>query len=70
MTEQAAQMLSLIPESGQSIGNVTLRKRFHSDDVISYEGTRQELLDAGLIALGRGRGGSVRRVMLATTSAS
>lgn len=68
LTEQATALLNLIPETG-AIGNVTLRKNLYatfdfSEGTINptYEGLKEELLAAGLIKLGRGKGGSVRRL--------
>ncbi len=73
LTEQAKNLLNLIPETG-AIGNVTLRKKLvvkDNDDPLSELATeklneyfavaKSELLAAGLIKLGRGKGGSVRR---------
>lgn len=58
LTAEATRMLGFIPENG-NIGNVTLRKAFGDD--ANYTSVRQELLDAQLIATGRGKGGSVHR---------
>lgn len=73
LSEQAANLLALIPETG-SIGNVTLRKNYkHAaegqagillprDYDAEFATAKAELLAAGLIKLGRGKGGSVKRV--------
>lgn len=71
LSEQANQLLGLIPETG-SIGNVTLRRNFNigngelgSDEtgaMVYFDAAKKELLAAGLIKLGRGKGGSVKRV--------
>lgn len=71
LSEQAQNLLQLIPESG-SIGNVTLRKKLAgtlppgietaAPDFFSEP--KSELLAAGVIKLGRGKGGSVRRAIL------
>lgn len=58
LSEQAQNLLQLIPESG-SIGNVTLRKNFPGD----FAAAKTELLNNGRIKLGRGKGGSVRRAV-------
>jgi hypothetical protein len=68
--EYAKLLLSLIPESGKSIGNSTLREQFRkrlgadganfTDQ--DYWQVRDALIDDGLIVQGRGRGGSVHRV--------
>lgn len=59
-------ILSLTPEDGSSIGNgammALLRERMPglSDD--DYFAARDALVDDGLLARGRGRGGSIIRV--------
>jgi len=68
--EYGKRLLSLIPESGKSIGNSMLREQFRkslgadgrdfSDQ--DYWQIRDSLIDDGLIVQGRGRGGSVHRV--------
>ncbi len=73
-TEYRDVLLSLIPESGTSIGNSTLRDQFRgriggdgetfSDQ--DYWQLRDLLIDEGLIGQGRGRGGSVHRLIVAT----
>ena len=70
LSEQAQNLLQLIPESG-SIGNVTLRRRFSEifppgieiADPDFFSTPKSELLAAHLISLGRGKGGSVRRAI-------
>ncbi len=62
-------LLSLVPPSGESIGNVTLREQLQKKvevlgDQLSYEdyfALRDPLIDSGLLEQGRGRGGSVHR---------
>jgi hypothetical protein len=73
--DYAKLLLSLIPESGASIGNVSLRETLREklrevgqlgEDAITdsdYWSLRDSLIDEGLIAQGRGRGGSVHRVV-------
>ena len=71
-------LLNLTPEAGETKGNVTLRDEFiaaakangidiSADD---YWVIRDLLIDERVITVGRGRGGSVRRIapMLSTTS--
>jgi adenine-specific DNA-methyltransferase len=58
--------LELLPEDGSAIGNGLLRKqmseRLKSEvDEEAYAKLRDELVDAGLVTKGPGRGGSVRR---------
>lgn len=61
MTDQATRLLGTLPENGKSMGNVTLRKLFATPE--EYIAAKTELLTAGLITLGRGKGGSVRRII-------
>jgi hypothetical protein len=69
-------LLHLVPESGQNIGNVTLREaleqkvRAAGDELTEddYWSLRDALIDEGVLEQGRGRGGSVHRVMAVTTS--
>lgn len=73
-TEYANVLLSLIPESGKSIGNSMLREQFRKR--LGAEGAnftdqdywqiRDSLIDEGFIVQGRGRGGSVHRVAAAS----
>lgn len=65
-------LLSLVPESGVNVGNVTLRnelcgavKQSFGDEISEqdYWLLRDSLIDEGLIAQGRGKGGSVHRVV-------
>jgi hypothetical protein len=63
-------MLSLIPQNGTNVGNVTLRQQLQAEagkggDTLTdddYWRLRDELIDEGLIEHGRGRGGSVHLV--------
>src|SRR5947209_11855064 len=64
-------LLSLVPKSGESIGNVSLREELQTkirdfgDDPTDedYWFLRDSLIDEGLLEQGRGRGGSVHRVL-------
>jgi len=68
--EYSQLLLSLIPQDGTNIGNVTLRQQLRegltkkgdtlTDD--DYWQLRNELIDQGLIEYGKGRGGSVHLV--------
>ena len=72
LSEQAQNLLQLIPESG-SIGNVTARAKLSlkfaefraagttTAEEYNYAAAKSELLAAHLISLGRGKGGSVKR---------
>lgn len=71
-TEHGKLLLSMVPESGKSIGNSFLREQFRrrlgadgqtfTDQ--DYWQLRDSLIDDGLIVQGRGRGGSVHRVIV------
>jgi hypothetical protein len=66
-------LLSFVPESGESVGNVTLRDRLkravadQGDELTDadYWPLRDALIDEGTIEQGRGRGGSVHRLVVA-----
>lgn len=60
LSNDAKKLYEFVPTDGRSVGNKALRVRLHWRDD-TYLSVRQELLDAGLLRLGRGRGGSVRR---------
>lgn len=56
-----AQMLEGVPDDGSPIGNKRLR-----DDILGWENllyltVRKRLLDSGVLIVGKGKGGSVRR---------
>jgi hypothetical protein len=71
--EYARLLLSLVPESGANIGNVSLRNQLQEritalGDALTdeeYWPLRDYVIDQGLIEQGRGRGGSVHRVAAA-----
>jgi len=62
-------MLELVPADGRQIGNQTLREQFievarsqgHKVSESTAESLRENLVEAGRLARGKGRGGSVRR---------
>jgi len=60
MTLEQRTLLEQIPP-GRAIGNTRMIRRLGWDPTLYYR-VRSELLEQGLIALGRGRGGSVRRI--------
>jgi hypothetical protein len=77
-TEQKAQfketLYSLIPENGTNMGNTTLRSMLKQRvrEVAHYElsedeywAVRDTLLEDGLVEIGRGKGGSVHRAIVA-----
>jgi hypothetical protein len=71
-TEYGTLLLSLIPDGGASIGNATLREKLKAcvsrsgaEELTDqdYWSLRDSLIDEGRIEQGRGRGGSVHRVV-------
>lgn len=65
LSEQAQKLLQLIPVDGSFVGNTSLRRKSGLGD--DYWKVRNDLEEAGLIALGRGRGGSVALQLSAAT---
>lgn len=63
-------LMSLVPESGDNVGNVSLREQLRGKikaqgDLLTdedYWALRDSLIDSGLLEQGRGRGGSVHRI--------
>src|SRR6056297_3838459 len=59
-------LLSFTPEDGSSIGNqamlALLRERIPDLQEEDYIAARDELIDAGSLGRGRGRGGSIHRI--------
>jgi hypothetical protein len=74
--EYQKMLLSLVPESGENVGNVTLREQLREKieslgDQLADEDywlVRDSLIDQGLLEQGRGRGGSVHRVGVSPVS--
>ncbi len=58
-TQQSA-LLALIPRDGSAIGNTMLREQLGWNEA-TYATVRDELVAAGILEKGKGRGGSVRR---------
>lgn len=56
------QFLDVVPKNGSTIGNARARQRLKWDEE-RYWAIRDELVDAGLIRRGPGRGGTVARVL-------
>lgn len=60
-------IVSLTPEDGTSIGNgamlALLRERLPDLTETDYQAARDALVDDGLLARGKGRGGSIRRLV-------
>lgn len=63
LTAQEQQLMNLVPGGGTSIGNKYLRTQLVWDED-TYWDVRNSLLGKGLLLTGRGKGGSVRRVVL------
>ncbi len=66
MTQDLASLiLSLTPENGSAVGNVTmltaLRKHLPDLSEGDYRATRDDMVRSGILERGRGRGGSIRR---------
>ncbi len=59
--EFALQLWRHIPATGEPIGNASLRKLTKTKSAPGYWDARDAMRRVGLIELGRGRGGSVRR---------
>lgn len=59
--EQEQQLLSFVPVDGRSIGNTNLQRQLGWPED-TYWPVRNRLVDRGVLDLGRGKGGSVRRV--------
>jgi hypothetical protein len=58
LSEAAQSLLQLIPRDGSFVGNTFLRRKSGLEEA-GYWQARNELEQAGLITLGKGRGGSV-----------
>lgn len=57
LSAAARKLLDMVPPDGEFIGNVTLLRRSKLGD--EYWKIRNELIDAGFLTRGKGRGGSV-----------
>jgi hypothetical protein len=68
-SKEAKQLLSLIPRDGVFIGNRTLQRRSHLGKKRYWE-LRKELVSAGLLTRGKGRGGSVARLGIKAETAA
>ena len=60
-SDKQAQLIAKIKENGGHAGNVSLQRELGWDEE-TYWPIRDRLVDAGLLELGRGRGGSVSLV--------
>ncbi|MFA6286977.1 MAG: site-specific DNA-methyltransferase [Opitutaceae bacterium] len=57
-------LLALVPADGSTVGNTSLREQLGWDGA-TYAAVRDELVAAGLLEKGKGRGGSVKRISAA-----
>jgi adenine-specific DNA-methyltransferase len=64
LSSQQSALLALVPADGSTVGNTSLREQLGWDEV-AYTAVRDELVAAGLIEKGKGRGGSVKRIAAA-----
>jgi hypothetical protein len=54
------ELMSKVPANGDSIGNITLMRTLDWQEE-EYWATRNRLIDRGMLELGKGKGGSVKR---------
>jgi hypothetical protein len=64
--DRETELLDFVPTDGTGIGNTRLLRELDWDEDEFWE-VRNRLVDRGVLELGRGRGGSVRRVQSVTT---
>ena len=62
LTDQEKELLGRVSEDGSSVGNVTIIRSLNWPESQYWE-VRDKLLEKGILTTGRGRGGSVRRVI-------
>lgn len=67
--EQEQKLLSLVPQNGDTVGNTSLMRQLGWPEDV-YWVVRNRLWDRGLLELGRGKGGSVRRILKPTAPAA
>lgn len=67
--DEERELLAKVPTNGDSIGNTKLMRELDWDQD-DYWIVRNRLLDRGLLGLGRGKGGSVRRNLNPPTSSA
>jgi hypothetical protein len=61
LSKVAGQVLSQLPADGKPIGNIVLRRELDLSEE-KFLAARSELIEKGLVAPGRGKGGSLRVV--------
>ena len=64
LSSHQSALLALVPPDGSTVGNTSLREQLGWDEA-AYVAVRDELVAAGLIEKGKGRGGSVKRISAA-----
>jgi hypothetical protein len=65
IADQEKALLAHVPEDGSAVGNVKLIRTLGWQDAQYWE-LRDKLLEKGILTTGRGRGGSVRRILTET----
>jgi hypothetical protein len=68
LSPRQSALLALVPVDGSAIGNASLREQLGWEEA-SYFAVRDELVAAGILEKGKGRGGSVKRVVTAAPRA-
>ena len=64
LSNDASVLYERVPTDGSPVGNTTLSRSVRWQDD-RYWAARDELLESGLVIRGRGRGGSIRRIVVA-----
>lgn len=67
LSKSAQALLDALPADGSLRSNLRLRSEVDLDDD-AYAGAKQELIDAGVVQLGRGRGGRLGRREVVTVA--
>jgi len=60
LEDRDARLVELVPPDGSTVGNITLIRKLEWAES-TYWSVRNRLLDRGVLELGKGKGGSVRR---------
>lgn len=61
LSTTAKKLFDYLPDDGTTVGGITIRKDLDLSTP-EYKAAKEELREEGLVAFGRGRGGSVARV--------
>ena len=62
LSADEASLFTLVPKDGSTVGNIAAQRKLKWGDE-QYWRVRDALVDRGLLAVGRGRGGTIRRVI-------